>query len=164
MPDEDYIGLIVWTGPSVRTRPVTGSLLFGHPHGLVYSRLCSTILSTYCFERVNLTQYRHCRMTVVRITAYISCPRHTWCIEGCVIRSSIIVILIVILISLYCFGVCKVRAMASDGLLDGEQAGPSCAQLGPLPGTFLGAALDIQSESLYPRRPRDMRLPRGIAT
>ena len=58
-------------------------------------------------------------------------------------------ILIVILISLYCFGVLKVRAMASDGLPDGEQAGPSCAQLGPLPGTFLGPALDIQSESLY---------------
>ena len=78
---------------------------------------------------------------------------HTWCIEGGVIRSSIIVILIVILISLYCFGVFKVRAMASDGIPDGEQAGPSCAQLDPLPGTFLGPALDIQSESLYELAP-----------
>ena len=152
-PDEDYIGHIVWTGPSVHTQPVTGSLLFGHLHGLVYSRLCSTILSIYCLERVDLTQDRHCRTTVVRITADISCTRHTWCIEGCVIRSSIIVILIVILISLYCFGVFKVRAIASDGLPDGEQAGPSCAQLGPLPGTFLGPALDIQSESLYELAP-----------
>ena len=50
-----------------------------------------------------------------------------------------------ILISLAWLGVFKVRAMASDGLPDGEQAGPSCAQLGPLPGTFLGPALDIQS-------------------
>ena len=148
-PDEDYIGLIVWTGPSVRTRPVTGSLLFGHPHGLVYSRLCSTILSIYCLERVDLTQDRHCRTTVVRNTADISCARHTCCIEGCVIRSSIIVILIVILIGLYCFGVFKVRAIVSDGLPDGEQAGPSCAQLGPLPGTFLGPAL----ESLYELAP-----------
>ena len=32
-------------------------------------------------------------------------------------------------------------------------AGPSCAQLGPLPGTFLGPALDIQSESLYALAP-----------
>ena len=39
--------------------------------------------------------------------------------------------------------------MASDGLPDGEQASPSWALLGPLPGTFLGPALGIQSESLY---------------
>ena len=39
--------------------------------------------------------------------------------------------------------------MASDGLPDGEQAGPSWAPLGPLPGTFMGPALDIRSESLY---------------
>ena len=58
-----------------------------------------------------------------------------------------------ILISLDWLGVFKVRAMASDGLADGEQAGPSCAQLGPLPGTFLGPTLDIQSESLYELAP-----------
>ena len=39
--------------------------------------------------------------------------------------------------------------MASDGLPDREQAGPSCAPSGPLPGTFLGPALYIRSESLY---------------
>ena len=61
------------------------------------------------------------------------------------IRSSIIVVLIV----WYCFGVFRIRAMASDGLPDGERAGPSCAPSGPLPGTFLGPALDIWSESLY---------------
>ena len=121
----------MWTGPSVRARPVTGSLLFGHPHGLVYSRLCSTILSIYYLESVDLTQDRHYRTTVVRITPDIGCPRHTWCIEGYVTRSSIIVILIVILINWYGFGVFRVRAMASDGLPDGEQAGPSCAPLGP---------------------------------
>ena len=105
-----------------------------------------------CIQPSLLCSARHCR-TTVRITADISCPRHTWCIEGCVIRSSIIVILIVILISLYCFGVFRVGAMASDGLPDGEQAGPSCAPLGPLSGTFLGPALDIQSESLYELAP-----------
>ena len=31
----------------------------------------------------------------------------------------------------------------------GEQAGPSCALSGPLPGTSLGPALDIRSEKLY---------------
>ena len=30
--------------------------------------------------------------------------------------------------------------MASDRLPDREQAGPSCAPSGPLPGTFLGPA------------------------
>ena len=64
------------------------------------------------------------------------------------VRSSIIVILIVILINWYCFGVLRIRAMASDGFPDGEQAGSSGAPLGPLPGTFLGPALDIRSESL----------------
>ena len=39
--------------------------------------------------------------------------------------------------------------MASDGLPDREQVGPSGALSGPLPGTFLGPALDIRSESLY---------------
>ena len=65
------------------------------------------------------------------------------------IRSSIIVILIVILINWYCFRVFRVRAMVSDRLPNGEQAGPSGAPLGPLPGTFLGPALDIRLESLY---------------
>ena len=51
------------------------------------------------------------------------------------------------LIIWYCFGVFRVRAMASDRLPDREQAGPSYTPSGPLPGTFLGCALDIRSES-----------------
>ena len=51
-------------------------------------------------------------------TPDICCPRHTWCIEGYLFRSSIIVILII----WYCFGVFRVRDMASDGLPDREQA------------------------------------------
>ena len=39
--------------------------------------------------------------------------------------------------------------MASDGLPDREQAGPSYTPSGPLPGTYLGCTLDIRSESLY---------------
>ena len=116
-------------------RLVTGSLRFGHHHGL---------LSFHCLEGV-LTPDCHCRTTVVRITPDICYSRYTWHIEGYVFCSSIIVVLII----WYCFGVCRIRAMASDGLPDREQAGPSCAPSGPLPGTFLGPALDIRSESLY---------------
>ena len=43
--------------------------------------------------------------------------------------------------------------MASDGLPDGEKAGPSCAPSNPLPGTFLGPSLDIRSEKLYDLSP-----------
>ena len=39
--------------------------------------------------------------------------------------------------------------MASDVWADREEPGPSYAPSGPLPGTFLGPALDIRSESLY---------------
>ena len=39
--------------------------------------------------------------------------------------------------------------IATNRSTNGEQAGPSCAPLGPLPGTFLGPALDVRSESLY---------------
>ena len=45
------------------------------------------------------------------------------------------------------------QAIASDALPDREQAGPSYALSGPLPGTFLGPALDIRSESLYELAP-----------
>ena len=37
--------------------------------------------------------------------------------------------------------------MASDDWADGDESGPSYAPSGPLPGTFLGPALDIRSES-----------------
>ena len=132
----DYIWLNSGTGLSVCARPVTGSLRFGHTRGL---------LSLHCLESVTLTQNCHCRTTVVQITPGICYSRHTWYIEGYVIKSSIIVVLLI----WYCSGVFRIRAMASDGLPDTEQAGPSGAPSGPLPGTFLGPALDIRSESLY---------------
>ena len=47
--------------------------------------------------------------------------------------------------------------MASDGLPDGEQAGPSYAVSNPLPGTFLGPSLDIRSEKLYDLAPDNAR-------
>ena len=147
--DADYIWLDLWTDLAVCARSVTGSLLFGHPHGLVYSCFCLTFLCLRCLESMDVSQDRHCRTTVVRITPDICCPRRTWCIEEYVGRSSIIVVLII----WYCFGVFRVRAMESDRLPDREQAGPSYAASGPLPGTFLGPALDIRSESLYELAP-----------
>ena len=51
----DYIWLNSGTGLSLCARPVTGSLRFGHPHGL---------LSLHCLESVALTQNCHCRTTV----------------------------------------------------------------------------------------------------
>ena len=38
--------------------------------------------------------------------------------------------------------------MASDDWADGDETGSSYASSGPLPGTFLGPALDIRSYSL----------------
>ena len=113
-PNGDYIWRHRWTRPSVCARLVTGSLRFEHHHGL---------LSFHCLERV-LTPDCHCRTTVVRITPDICYSCYTWRIEGYVFCSSIIVVLII----WYCFGVCRIRAMASDGLPDREQAGPSCVQ------------------------------------
>ena len=43
--------------------------------------------------------------------------------------------------------------MASDDWADGDESGPSYAPSGPLPGTFLGPALDIRSDSLYDLSP-----------
>ena len=92
--DGDYVWLDLWTDLAV-----TGSLRFGHPHGLAYICFCLTCLSLRCLESVDVSQDRHCRTTVVRIMPDICCPRRTWCIEEYVARSSIIVVMII----WYCF-------------------------------------------------------------
>ena len=140
----DYIWLNSGTGLSVCAIAVTGSLRFGHPRGL---------LSLHCFESVPRTQNCHCQTTVIRIMPDICYSRHAWCIERYVIRSSIIVVLLI----WYCSGVFRIRAMASDGLPDREQAGPSGAPSSPLPGTSVHPGCD-------PGRPRGVWLPRDTAT
>ena len=112
------------------------SVRFGHLRGL---------LSLHCLESVPRTQSCHCQTTIVRVTPGICYSHHAGCIERYVIRSSIIVVVLI----WYCSGVFRIRTMASDGLPDREQPGPSGAPSGPLPGTFLGPALDIRSEYLY---------------
>ena len=141
--DGDYIWLALLTGLSVRTRSVTGSLRFGSPHRLVCSCFCSTIISLCWIESVDVSQGRHCR------TPDNCYSRRTLCIGGYLIIPSVIVILIICC----CFGIFRVRDMASDGLHDREQAGSSYAPSGPLPGTFLGPALDIRSEKFYDLAP-----------
>ena len=145
--DGDYIWLGLLAGLSVRTRSVTGSLCFGSPHRLVCSCFCSTILSLHWLESVDVPQGRHCPTKVGRNTPDICSSCRTLCIEGYLFMPSVIVILII----WCCFGV--FRDMASDGLPNREQAGPSCAPSGPLPGTSFGLALDIRSEKLYDLAP-----------
>ena len=43
--------------------------------------------------------------------------------------------------------------MASDDWADGDESGPSYAPSGPLPGTFLGPALNIRLDSFYELAP-----------
>ena len=88
-------------------------------------------------------------MTVVRITPAICYSRHTWRIEGYVFCSSIIVVLII----WYCFGVCRIRAMASDGIPNKKTSGSFLRSVGSPVRKFLGPALDIRSESLYELAP-----------
>ena len=143
--DGDYISLDLGTGLSVHARLVTGSLRFRCPHRFVYSCFCLTVLSPCCIGSTDVSRDRPCRTTIIRYTPENCCLRRTWWTEEYLFQYSIIMFLII----WSYFGVCGVRNMASDRLPDSEQAGPSSAPSGPLPGTFLGPALDIRSEKLY---------------
>ena len=127
-----------WVTP-LRISPQTCMQLF----------LLDNSLSFRWLESMDVLQGGHCRTTVGRNTPDICFLRHTLCIEGYLFIPSVIVILII----WCCFGVFTVRDMASDGLPDREQAGPSYAPSGPLPGTFLRPVLDIRSERLYDLAP-----------
>ena len=59
----------------------------------------------------------------------------------------------IVLILCYFCRVFVAHFMASSRSPDMDQAGPSYAPSGPLPGTFLGLALDIRSEKLYDLAP-----------
>ena len=59
----------------------------------------------------------------------------------------------IVLILCYFCRVFAARFMASSRSPDMDQAGPSYAPVDPLPGTFLGLALDIRSEKLYDLAP-----------
>ena len=134
--NDDYIWLTSESNQSVCARPVTGSLYCRQGYGLH---------SLYCLESGILLPNCNYQQTVVYIAPDYCCSHHTWCIKGYAVISSITVILIV----WYCVGIFRLRAMASDDWTDREESGPSYAPSGPLPGMFLGPALDIRSDSLY---------------
>ena len=138
--NDDYIGLTSESNQSACARPVTGSLCPGPVYGLH---------SLDCLESGTLLPNCNYRQTVVYIAPDYCCSDHKWYIESYTVRSSITVILIV----WYCIGVFRLQAMASDDWADGDESGPSYAPSGPLPGTFLGPALDIRSDSLYELAP-----------
>ena len=138
--NDDYIRLPPESNQSVCGRPVTGSLCSGQVYGLH---------SLDCFESGTLLPNCDYQQTVVYVALDYCCSDQNWFIETYIIRSSIEAILIV----WYCVGVFKLRDMASDDWADGDEAGPSYASSGPLPGTFLGPTLDIRSDSLYELAP-----------
>ena len=117
----DYIWLALLASSSVRTRSVTGSLRLGSSHRLVCSCLCSTVLSLRWIESADVPQCRHFRMAVSRSMPDICASSRALNVERYSLRPSVTVILIICC----CFRIFRVRDMASDGLPDGEQAGPS---------------------------------------
>ena len=148
---------------------VTGSLLFGSPHR--QSSLRSAVLSLRriddldIFRRsTDIPQNHHLVTVVSRITPDICLSAWTDLIApsccgeigdiahwkrlgqyliplGDFVRS--------VLILCYFCRVFVTCVMASSRSPDMDQAGPSYAPSDPLPGTFLGLALDIRSEKLY---------------
>ena len=117
-------------------RPVTGSL---------YSRQVYGLHSLDCLESGTLLPDCNYQQTVVYIAPDSCCSDYNWHIACHTVRSSITVILII----WYSIGIFSLRAMASDDWVYKEESGPSYAPSGPPPGTFLGPALDIRSDSLY---------------
>ena len=134
--NDDYIGLTSESNQSVCARPVTGSL---------YSRQVYGLHSLNCLESGTLLPDCNYQQTVVCIAPDSCCSDYNWHIACRTVRSSITVILII----WYCIGIFSLRAMASDDWAYKEESGPSYSPSGPLPGTFLGPALDIRSDSLY---------------
>ena len=129
--NDDYIRLPSESNQSVCGRPVTGSLCSGQVYGLH---------SLDCFESGFLLPNCDYQQTVVYVALDYCCSYQNWFIEIYIIISSIEVILIV----WYWVGVFKLRDMVSDDWANGDEAGPSYASSGPLPGTFLGPALDVR--------------------
>ena len=147
---------------------VTGSLLFGSPHRRERGCSRSTLLGLLQFDGLVTL---NCRFTPAIITSVLTTGSGSSFSGACVIarweryllgqdRSEFCwcaqcfsppgnlacIVLVVIYLSYSLVGgsfLSSGRASAMD------QAGPSSASSGPLPGTFLGLALDMGSDKLY---------------
>ena len=165
--DWDYLRPVWLAGSSVCARTVTGSLLFRSPHRLVRSCLRSAVLSLRwiddldIFQRsTDIPQNHHLVTVVSRFTPYICLSAWTvlispsWCGEIWDIAHwkrlgqyfiPLDFVRIVLILCYFC-RVFAARFMASSRSPDMDQVGPSYAPSDPLPGTFLGLALEIRSE------------------
>ena len=137
---------------SVCARTVTGSLLFGSPHRLVWS-LCSAVLSLQWSDNLvisrgstDIPQNHHLGTVVSRITPDICLS--VWTVRLGIYLVQLDFVKIVLLFS-YFYRVFASRFMASSRSPDMDQVGPSYAPSDPLPGTFFGLSLGIKSEKLY---------------
>ena len=144
-------------GSSVCARTVTGSLLFGSPHRLVWSCRCAAVLSLRWIDDLDISrestdspQTHHLGTVVGRITPDI-------CFSVWTVRLGIYLVPLNfarILLFCCCFhSIFAPRDMASSRSPDRDQADPSYAASDPLTGTFLDLSLDIRSEKLYDLAP-----------
>ena len=114
---------------------VTGSLHFGSPHIRVRGCFHSTLLSLLRFDRLTRVVARWDRSEFSRCRQYLIPP---WTL-----------VWIVFVVVCLCYSVVAEGVMASSRSSDMDQAGPSSASSGSLPGTFLGLALDMRSDEQY---------------
>ena len=150
MEECDYIRPAPLAGLSVCARTVTGSLLFRSPHRLVWSCLCSAVLSLQWIddleisrERTDIPQNHHLGTVVSRITPDI-------CLSVWTVRLGMYLVPLdfvrIVLIFCYFYRVSVAQFMASSGSPDMDQACPDYAPSDPLPGICFGLSLDIRSE------------------
>ena len=169
--DRNYIRPACLAGSPVCAWTVTGSLLFGSPHRLVRSCFCSAVLFLRRIDELDIFRkstdvpQNHLLATVIsRLTPDICLLAWTvlispsFCgeigdLSHCKRLGQYLIplgnFMRIVLILCYICRVFAVRFMASSRSPDMDQAGPSCAPSEPLPGTFLGLALDLRSEKLY---------------
>ena len=173
--ERTYIRPTLLAGSPVCARTVTGSLLFGSPLRHVRSCFRSAVLFLLQTDGLdgirNNTDVQHDRLlaTVVSrftpdifLSAWIVLRSTPSCGGACDIAhwKRLGQYLIppgnfVWFVLNVCY-ICKVlteRFMASSRLPDMDQAAPSCTPSDPLPGTFLGLALDLRLERLYDLAP-----------
>ena len=152
----DYIRLAPLAGSSVCARTVTGSLLFGSPHRLVRSCLCSAVLSLRRIDDLDISKestdipQNHHHEIISRFTPDI-------CFSVWTVRLGIYLVPLnlsrIVLICCCLYRIFAARAMGSGRSPDRDQTGPSYAPSDLLPGTFLGLSLDIRSEKWYDLAP-----------